>query len=300
MDHEVDLLGFDDGFSAVRMSGASALQDLEAAAESCRRVMKQSQEEYDELLAKYDALRSRRDGGEVSQGAATEERAADAYVVVLIDAHSHKFKTNLMHGAESGGSHTAKLLKKAASDLQSYIPIEIPTVSSPNFPRALGGFAAGFSREEVFFDFVDVVDEETVERKITGLFQLYVKDPQCKQVLLGASGSMSYLRVLEAHQVFAKKITLIQRGVEDTSLMRLGLNSVTFPQVFESLSDGNSTKRTSSGNRSFDSNVSHWIEEPEEGTTEETTGPEDFTNHGQSSKESVTEWTTPTGVLIDI
>lgn len=31
MNHEVDLLGLDDGFNVVRLSGASALQDLEVS-----------------------------------------------------------------------------------------------------------------------------------------------------------------------------------------------------------------------------------------------------------------------------
>ena len=101
-----------------------------------------------------------------------------------------------MHGAESGGAQSAKLLKSATSkyvakhrrsgqadqiearvyaDLKG-LSIEIVQQSGlhykPTFPRALGGFAAGFSREYDFFDFVDVVDEEAVESKITSTFQL--------------------------------------------------------------------------------------------------------------------------------
>lgn len=41
-------------------------------------------------------------------------------------------------------------------------------VKKPPFPRALAGFAAGFSREGIFSDFVDVVDELAVEDKIVG------------------------------------------------------------------------------------------------------------------------------------
>lgn len=102
-----------------------------------------------------------------------------------------------MQGADSSGSRTAKLLKEAAAELfanlypgeNSYRIVarvytnlkglsdevfddfdrQNPKLCRPNYPHALGAFAAGFSREEVFFDFVDVVDEETVERKITGM-----------------------------------------------------------------------------------------------------------------------------------
>ena len=99
-----------------------------------------------------------------------------------------------MQGAGSGGSRAAKLLKETiTSFIADFHPhqhschiharvyanlkglsLELfeeygnrnPKFTKPNFPRALGGFAAGFSREEVFFDFVDVVDEQAVENKI--------------------------------------------------------------------------------------------------------------------------------------
>lgn len=50
----------------------------------------------------------------------------------------------------------------------------------------------------------------------------------------------------------------------------------------------------------MDMQVSHWVEEPKLMTREETTGSESLASEGQSSKESVVEWTTPTGLLIDI
>ena len=38
----------------------------------------------------------------------------------------------------------------------------------PTFPRGLGAFAAGFSRDDVSVDYIDVADEDAVERKICG------------------------------------------------------------------------------------------------------------------------------------
>lgn len=101
-----------------------------------------------------------------------------------------------MCGNESGGSHTAKLLKEAVTryiadacqgkhisriDARVYANLKSlsleavdeysarqPYYKKPNIPRALGAFAAGFSREEVFFDFVDVAAEQAVEKRITG------------------------------------------------------------------------------------------------------------------------------------
>ena len=89
-----------------------------------------------------------------------------------------------MNGAESGGAQVAKLLKE---DVTKYTKIrlgEIPrhliarvygnlkslssnVIENSKLTRSLGGFAAGFSRQELF-DFVDVVDEEAVENKIVG------------------------------------------------------------------------------------------------------------------------------------
>ena len=99
-----------------------------------------------------------------------------------------------MNGAESGGSRAAKLLKasvlKFLTDLypdrhshrieaRVYANLKglssefvneycdrNPKFTKPNFSRALGAFAAGFSREKVLFDFIDVVDEQAVEMKI--------------------------------------------------------------------------------------------------------------------------------------
>lgn len=104
-----------------------------------------------------------------------------------------------MYGAESGGSQAAKLLKEAAtkhiaehhSDIASgritarvYANLkELSTniverhdvdhtrLKLPHYPRALGAFAAGFSRADVWFDYTNVVEEEDVERKITGMCQ---------------------------------------------------------------------------------------------------------------------------------
>ena len=103
-----------------------------------------------------------------------------------------------MCGNESGGSHAAKLLKEAVAryivdrfpgeqtcrvEARAYANLKSLSLEvtekyrarnrhfrKPNLPRSLGAFAAGFSRAEVLFDFVDVVDEKAVEWKITGTY----------------------------------------------------------------------------------------------------------------------------------
>lgn len=67
---------------------------------------------------------------------------------------------------------------------------------------------------------------------------MHIKDSACSHILFCASGSVQYIRTLKKHVSFAKKITLIQRSSDDTSLTNLGLWSVTLPQIFESF-DGN-------------------------------------------------------------
>lgn len=97
-----------------------------------------------------------------------------------------------MYGAESGGSQSARILQSSivqfmaerypgqqACLIKAHVYADLKALSNdvflqstlkskPQLPRALGGFAAGFSRDEHFFDFVDVADESAVERKIIG------------------------------------------------------------------------------------------------------------------------------------
>ncbi|KAF1845436.1 uncharacterized protein K460DRAFT_416696 [Cucurbitaria berberidis CBS 394.84] len=268
MDKEQNLMDVDVDLDTP-LSGPRALQELEIATNNCRQALKQSQKSYDKLLAKYNTLKSRCNGSKALENASINEGGIGGYVTVLIDAHSHRFKGNLMQGTESGGTQTAKLLREAVAkyvadlrlgehiyhinarvyanlkNLSLEVEDEYEYQSSyfkkPNFLRNLCAFAAGFSDEEVFFDFVDVVGQEAVERKIIELLKSNVKDPQCKHVLFGASGSTKYVRVLQTHSMFAEKITLIQRGAMDTSLTGLGFKGLAFSQVFDTLGGSGST-----------------------------------------------------------
>ncbi|EUC43845.1 hypothetical protein COCMIDRAFT_99784 [Bipolaris oryzae ATCC 44560] len=219
--------------------------------------------EYHRLLVKYNTLKSS-SVGDVAVIPDARESMVDAYNLVLVDAHSHNLKDNYLHGAENGGEKAAAVLIQAATEYlmtqQSsskthhmkicvYANLKKLSVEAanqyatrnrcfgkPSFPRSLGAFAAGFSRNHVSVDYIDVADDEAVERKICGLFEMHIKDPACSQILFCASGSAQYVRTLKKHISFAKKITLVQRGSEDTSLTNLGLRGVMLPQIFESFS----------------------------------------------------------------
>jgi hypothetical protein len=75
---------------------------------------------------------------------------------------------------------------------------------------------------------------------------MYAKDEQCQHIFFGASGSAMYVRALGEHLMFADKITLIQRGTVDTSLVHLGLKGTIFSGVFDSLGGGKVVARGSS------------------------------------------------------
>ena len=90
----------------------------------------------------------------------------------------------------NGGSKTVKLLKDA---VKQHLAKTMPNVGAcrivarvyANLKRldvsyqrngSLAGFAAGFSREDSFFDFVDVGDEQIVKSKILGMYN-YLDEP---------------------------------------------------------------------------------------------------------------------------
>ena len=75
-----------------------------------------------------------------------------------------------------------------------------------------------------------------------GLFQRYAQDPRCQRILFAASGSTKYVRLLETHRSSAEKITIVQRGDADTSLVYLGFEGVIFPEVFDSLDEMDATE----------------------------------------------------------
>ncbi|EMD67923.1 hypothetical protein COCSADRAFT_60823, partial [Bipolaris sorokiniana ND90Pr] len=248
---------------------------------------------YHRLLAKYNTLKSS-SVSDVLVIPDAYEPVVDSYNLVLVDAHSHNFKDNYLHGTESGGEKAAAVLKQAVTEYlitqQSsrkacrmkicvYANLKKLSVEAANqyatrnrcfgkpaFPRSLGAFAAGFSRGHVSVDCVDVADDEAVERKICGLFEMHIKDPACNQILFCASGSAQYMRTLKKHISFAKKITLVQRGSEDTSLTNLGLRSVTLPQIFESFggneADSNDLKETRNGFEVTSKATVSWIHMP--------------------------------------
>ncbi|USP81385.1 hypothetical protein yc1106_08659 [Curvularia clavata] len=257
---------------------AQLLQDVEATTARVSEALKAKDVKYRQLLERYEACQGVGNGN--FKESDPYKNAPQSYILVLVDAKSHQFREGYVHGAESGGIKAAALLKNAVAEhfdskqcdisscrtmirvyanlkklsvdsIQEYAAKQ-PGFAMPAFPRGLGGFAAGFSRDDACVDYVDVADDAAVERKICGmpprsinlmrvtncgleLFKMSIKDPSCQHIVFGASGSAQYVRVLRENLMSTERITLIQRGREDTSLTSLGLPSVIFSEVFELL-----------------------------------------------------------------
>lgn len=73
---------------------------------------------------------------------------------------------------------------------------------------------------------------------------MHITEPHCQHILFGASGSARYTSTLGEHLMFADKITLIQRGNHDTSLMKWGLRTTIFERAFEPLPGINATSKS--------------------------------------------------------
>ncbi|KAA8623303.1 CCCH zinc finger DNA binding protein [Pyrenophora tritici-repentis] len=215
---------------------------------------------YEEILVRYKDLESKIGGG-IVQDSTSPDLDTRQYVVVIVDGHSHQFHPKYLYGAESGGSQAAKILKEAtvkyleqhhphikSRQVHARIYANIKGLSNnvaearnnsnkklklPPYPRALGAFAAGFSRTEAFFYYVDVVEHEDVVMKVTALFSPYIRDPLCAHVFLAASGSEKYARLVDEHSQFTHRFTMITSGGLQQSHTYSDKECATFADVFE-------------------------------------------------------------------
>ena len=88
----------------------------------------------------------------------------------------------MLRSSANGGSEAVKLLKDAVTQYINRLSPELWNFrivarvyanlksldENEKGSRTLAGFAAVFSRENSFFDFIDVADEEIVKSKIVG------------------------------------------------------------------------------------------------------------------------------------
>jgi hypothetical protein len=62
----------------------------QAATERCEQVLSNGRDSYEQLLVKYTALKRTHDTVKTNSSEKAGQREVDSYVMVLIDAHSHK------------------------------------------------------------------------------------------------------------------------------------------------------------------------------------------------------------------
>lgn len=72
-----------------------------------------------------------------------------------------------------------------------------------------------------------------------------MKDPQCRLVLLGATGDWKYLMLLQTHPSARDKVTYIQGSLARDDVFQKQLNIVVFSQLFEARCDEQSTSSRS-------------------------------------------------------
>ncbi|KAF9699976.1 hypothetical protein EKO04_001266 [Ascochyta lentis] len=239
-----------DGNFAARLTtlGAEANNALQAVinvAHVYGQTVEERRRSHEELLVEHRALQQELTELKNAQRVHGGERVVDPYVVVLIDAHSHMFQIDLLRQSTNGGSKTAKVLK---DQVEQYIGNMSPGAGTCRIvvrvyanlkgldeddkgSRTLAGFAAGFSREDSFFDFVDVGDEKIVKSKIVDLFKVSVKDPQCRHT----------------HSQFQDKLSYIKGSVSDPGIENMRLRNVAFSQVFRANKETNPVSYTAGG-----------------------------------------------------
>ncbi|KAL6708970.1 hypothetical protein ACN47E_002097 [Coniothyrium glycines] len=257
--------GAPESADALQERGVGALWELEAASKRMQDVYTHLQEQYRTLKQKYDK--------KVTSIVSEHQAGSNGYVVVLIDAHSHRFKENLLRGASSGGAAVARSLRRAAIEHLDQMGLQISHtnihirayanvkglsidvegtavnykradgVGKPKAMRTLGDFVTGFNSEDVLITLVDVPSDQIVVKMVCESFRSHIENPLCQQIFLGAGGGSAYSQVLTAHASLTQNITVISRSDGDNSLARFGFKTAMFPTVFDPI-DHLTTKDT--------------------------------------------------------
>ncbi|KAL8995919.1 MAG: hypothetical protein Q9169_004455 [Polycauliona sp. 2 TL-2023] len=183
---------------------------------------------------------------------ATAEKASlhkrmdfNSFVLVLIDGDCMPFHDYLPRNLEAGGEEAAGLLK---NEIYTYIEDSLPHIQleqemlvriyinlrglrklyrsrglfKDDISDGLGRFITGFNKKFPNFDIVDAGNgKEGADSKIKTMFELFIYNAHCKQILLGGPTDNGYARLLGQYNTDnagRKKIRLI-KGPPFTSKM---------------------------------------------------------------------------------
>ncbi|KAF1956889.1 hypothetical protein CC80DRAFT_592916 [Byssothecium circinans] len=238
--------------------GGETFGELMVAAAKCGQELQAHSDDYEKLLAKHKQLEKKYEVMRVGYtAAAARGEDKEAYVVVLIDCHSHKFKNELVLDKASGGPKAAQLLRDSVREYLSKMEIvaharecrvefrayaNLKSLSldahkeklADGQVRSLAPFTSGFSRPFGSCDFVDVQDEQAAQQKIRDVFKNCTHDPGCKQIFFAACCSPAHLQLLQSYTNRKGLVTLVQGEVTDQAMLKLGFKRVMFSQVFRS------------------------------------------------------------------
>ncbi|KAJ8115706.1 hypothetical protein OPT61_g2701 [Boeremia exigua] len=163
----------------------------------------------------------------------------DPYVLVLIDCHSHAFTDDVVQQIQNR-AESRKLRRQFQMAFRTYFSGDdvlfvqrcrlvvraFTTLAAAGDTNSISAeFAARFSSVDPFFDMITVLDSEILEDKITEAFDVAVRDPNCKRLLVAAWQRPAYIRMLGTA---TDKVTVIEGAS-----MRDGYEHVPLPAPME-------------------------------------------------------------------
>ncbi|KAL2044657.1 hypothetical protein N7G274_002431 [Stereocaulon virgatum] len=179
------------------------------------------------------------------------------FVFVLIDGEGYNIHECFLKNGKMGGEGLAiHLREEVLSLLQSNMDatnwkimvnfyIDVGTVFAKCVSADVGitedclrEFVHGFNQAQPLFDLVDVGRrrEQTV-LKIQGLFQFYVDNVHCKQIIFGCCHESTYVTVLERYMdnhMAVSRVNLLRSCPHDEDYNALPFRLVEFLSVFQS------------------------------------------------------------------
>ncbi|KAF2036737.1 hypothetical protein EK21DRAFT_106053 [Setomelanomma holmii] len=229
----------------------SVKEELEAATRKASSLLNDGAEKYEQLLAKYNALRKT---VEARNAVDSGNGASHEYVLVLVDTHSHKFDADKIYccNSRAAGESARYMLHSQVWDyieecrpelvtstcfLRTLVFTDLDQLSTESITpddtgaanvRMVRDFARGFSDSFPWTYWVDTGHTHSVRDKILFSFADHVQDPQCKHIFLGASGHEKYFEMLQQNEPAFSKITLIEGSFPDPAIDALGLATTRF------------------------------------------------------------------------
>ncbi|KAK5167830.1 uncharacterized protein LTR77_007529 [Saxophila tyrrhenica] len=146
----------------------------------------------------------------------------DPHILVLIDGDGLFFSNLLLRQGAAGGKEAAALLSDAITEWATATVDDYPadskvvvrvyanlrvvadTCAQAGFVEHFGkveDFARGFTCSDTLFDFVDVGNcKGGTQGKISEMYQLFLYNYHCRQIVLGCTSASGYVSLLDQHK----------------------------------------------------------------------------------------------------